>query len=117
MISALRPWTDSLLGRGTAAITVPIFDGALKPNQLLEEADTFAELESPEDLSTDGSSLFVADGNRVLRYDNDTAATIEQFDRKITGLSVLPRGGLAVALDGTEFALSVDLMTESRGRR
>ncbi len=105
MISALRPWTDSLLGRGTAAITVPIFDGALKPNQLLEEADTFAELESPEDLSTDGSSLFVADGNRVLRYDNDTAATIEQFDRKITALSVLPRGGLAVVLNGAELRI------------
>jgi hypothetical protein len=105
MINALRSWTDSLLGRGAAAITVPIFDGALKPNQLLEEAETFAELESPEDFSTDGSSLFVADGTRVLRYDGDVATTIERFDRRVTGLSVLPGGGLAVALDGTELRI------------
>ena len=43
MIAALRNWTDQLLGRGAAAITVPMFDGALKPNQILEQAETFAE--------------------------------------------------------------------------
>jgi len=35
VIAALRTWTDQLLGRGAAAITVPIFDGVLKPNQIL----------------------------------------------------------------------------------
>jgi sugar lactone lactonase YvrE len=102
VIGALRSWTDQLLGRGAAAITVPVFDGALKPNQILEQAETFAELEEPEDLATDGRSLFVADGARVLRYDGDTATTVAQVDRRITGLAVLPRGGLALALDGTE---------------
>lgn len=102
MIAALRSWTDQLLGRGAAAITVPIFDGALKPNQILEEAETFAELEHPEDLATDGRSLFVADGASVRRYDGDEATTVAQVDRRITGLAVLPGGGLALALDGTE---------------
>jgi sugar lactone lactonase YvrE len=102
VIGALRTWTDQLLGRGAAAITVPIFDGALKPNQVLEQAETFAELEAPEDLATDGNSLFVADGTRVLRYDGDTATTVAAVERRITGLAVLPGGGLAVALDGTE---------------
>ena len=102
MIAALRTWTDQLLGRGAAAITVPIFDGALKPNQILEQAETFAELEEPEDLATDGRSLFVADGACVLRYDGGAATTVAQVDRRITGLAILPRGGLAVALDGTE---------------
>ena len=102
MIAALRSWTDQLLGRGAAAITVPIFDGALKPNQILEQAETFAELEAPEDLATDGTSLFVADGACVLRYDDDTATAVAQVDGRITGLAILPHGGLAVALDGTE---------------
>ena len=102
MIGALRTLTDQLLGRGAAAITVPIFDGALKPNQILEQAETFAELEAPEDLATDGTSLFVADGACVLRYDDYTATTVAQVDRRITGVANLPRGGLAVALDGTE---------------
>jgi len=102
VIAALRTWTDQLLGRGAAAITVPIFDGALKPNQILEQAETFAELEEPEDLATDGRSLFVADGACVLRYDGGAATIVAQADRRITGLAILPRGGLAVALDGTE---------------
>jgi hypothetical protein len=102
VIAALRNWTDQLLGRGAAAITVPMFDGALKPNQILEQAETFAELEDPEDLATDGTSLFVADGATVLRYDGDVVTTVAQFDERITGLAVLPHGGLALALGGTE---------------
>jgi hypothetical protein len=102
VIGTLRTWTDQLLGRGAAAITVPIFDGALKPNQILEQAETFAELESPEDLATDGTSLFVADGASVLRYEGDMAITVAQVDGRITGLAVLPHGGLAVTLDGTK---------------
>ena len=102
MIAALRNWTDQLLGRGAAAITVPMFDGALKPNQILEQAETFAELEDPEDLATDGTSLFVADGATVLRYDGNAVTTVAQLDQRITGLAVLPHGGLALALGGTE---------------
>ena len=60
---------DQMLGRGDASITVPVFDGALKSNNILEEAATFAVLEAPEDLATDGRSLFVADGGTVLRYE------------------------------------------------
>jgi hypothetical protein len=102
VIAALRTLTDQFLGRGAAAITVPIFDGALKPNQILEQAETFAELEAPEDLATDGTSLFVADGSAVLRYDGDLATTVAQVDGRITALAMLPHGGLAVAIDGTE---------------
>jgi len=101
VIGALRTLTDQFLGRGAAAITVPIFDGALKPNQILEQAETFAELEAPEDLATDGTSLFVADGSSVLRYDGDLATTVAQVDGRITALAMLPHGGLAVAIDGT----------------
>ena len=105
MIPALRNLTDQFLGRGAAAITVPIFDGALKPNQILEQAETFAELEAPEDLATDGTSLFVADGSAVLRYDGDLATTVAQFDGRVTALAILPHGGLAVAIDGTQVRL------------
>jgi hypothetical protein len=105
VIAALRTLTDQCLGRGAAAITVPIFDGALKANQILEQAETFAELEAPEDIATDGTSLFVADGSAVLRYDGDLATTVTQVDGRITALAVLPHGGLAVAIDGTEVRL------------
>ena len=129
MIAVLREWKDRLLGRGDAAITVPVFDGALKSNNLLEEAAVWAQLDAPEDLATDGQSLFVADGATVLRYDaadhRASATVVHRFDRPVTALACLPgsdsrqggrsdgssdgrsgsgggNGGLAVALDGRE---------------
>ena len=111
MIDALIDWKDRLLGRGDASITVPVFDGALKSNNLLEEAATFATLEAPEDLATDGRSLYVADGGSVLRYDLDdapaaggsaAATTIHSGAAAVTALACLPGGGLALALGGQE---------------
>ena len=50
MIAALKNFTDRLLGRGDATITVPSFDGALKPNQILEKAEIVGQFDAPEDL-------------------------------------------------------------------
>lgn len=106
-MTALRALSDRLLGRGEAAITVPVFDGALKSNHLLETAPVFATLESPEDLASDGQSLYVADGPCVLRHaDPDAGAQaaqeLQRFDRPVTALAALPGGGLAIALAGRE---------------
>ena len=103
MIDALKQWTDRLLGRGDAAISVPVLDGALKSNRLIEDAEVVAELEAPEDLASDGRSLWVADGARVLRFDGEGAPSVEHgSDRTISALACLPTGGLAVALGGSE---------------
>jgi hypothetical protein len=110
MIGALKNWTDQFLGRGGASITVPVLDGALKSNQMLEDAEVFAQLKAPEDLATDGDSVFVADGMRVLRYDaladGGAAAEAARFDRPVTALACLAGGGLAVALDGREVRIA-----------
>lgn len=102
MIGALQAISDRLLGRGDASITVPIFDGALKPNQLLENAEVVARLDAADDMATDGTAVFVADGNTVLRMADAGAQQIARFDRPITALCALPDGGLAVAVDGRE---------------
>ena len=69
MIAGLKEFADRLLGRGDATITVPSFDGALKPNQILEKAETVAQLDAPEDLATDGKALYIADGAAIRRLD------------------------------------------------
>ena len=103
MISAFRAFADRLLGRGEATITVPSFDGALKPNQILEKAETIGQFEAPEDLATDGNELYIADGTAILRLDAAAPTTeVRRFDRPITALCCLPGGGIAVALDGRE---------------
>ena len=82
---ALRQWTDRLLGRGDAAISVPVLDGALKSNRLLEDVEVVAELDAPEDLASDGRSLFVADGARLWRFDASGARAVEHaFDAPIS---------------------------------
>jgi len=101
-MSALRAFADRLLGRGDATITVPSFDGALKPNQILEKAETVLQFDAPEDLATDGKTLYIADGTAILRLDGTAAAEVRRFDRTITALCCLTDGGMAVALDGRE---------------
>ncbi|MEP6837279.1 MAG: hypothetical protein ABJA75_04440 [Bradyrhizobium sp.] len=102
MIAALRDFADRLLGRGDATITVPSFDGALKPNQILEKAETLAQFDAPDDLATDGKVLYIADGAAIRRLDGVAVTELRRFDRSITALCCLPDGGLAVALDGRE---------------
>jgi sugar lactone lactonase YvrE len=100
LIGALAKLTDELLGRGDAAVTVPPFDGALKPNQYLEEAAVFAELDELEDLASDGRDLFVAQGQMVLRYRDGLATEVARFQQRVTALCASAEGELAVALDG-----------------
>ena len=110
MISAFRAFADRLLGRGEATITVPSFDGALKPNQILEKAETIGQFEAPEDLASDGHALYIADGTVMRRLDAaGTTTEIRRFDRPITALCCLPGGGMAVALEGREVRIFATL--------
>jgi hypothetical protein len=105
MIAALRTLSDRLLGRGEASITVPIFDGALKPNQMLERAEVVDRFDEANDIATDGRVLFVADGRRILRLADGAETEAAAFDRTVTALCALGDGGLAVALDGREVCI------------
>lgn len=98
-------FTDYLLGRRDAAVTVPPFDGALKFNQHLEEATVFAELDDLEDIASNGRDLFVAQGQRVLRYRDRLATEEARFEERVTALCVSPEDVIAVALDGRSVRL------------
>ncbi len=74
-----QEFANRFLGRGEATITVPSFDGALKPNQKLEAATTLLEGEALEDLATDGRKLYVADGHRLLRLDGSAATELRSL--------------------------------------
>jgi len=102
MIGAIRDFADRFIGRGDAAIAVPSFDGALKPNQKLEDAEVLLECVAPEDLATDGRAIYLADGPKLLRLDGGAARQLSVFEEPISALASLPGGGLAVALAGRE---------------
>jgi strictosidine synthase-like protein len=102
VIGAVREFVNRIVGRGDATIAVPSFDGALKPNQKLEEAETLLECAAPEDLATDGRAIYLADGPRLLRLDDGSANELRVFEEPISALASLPGGELAVALAGRE---------------
>jgi hypothetical protein len=90
----------ALFRRGGSSLSVPILDGALKPNNLLEQAPVFAEHADFEDiaLGADGT-LHAACGSTVVRFSSTgELTTIASFDATVTALAFLPDGGLAVAL-------------------
>jgi len=102
VIAGVLAWKDRLLGRGDAAITVPVFDGALKSNRLIEDATTVATLDAPMDVATDGQTVYVADGVRVLRLLPNGLHEVHRCAGPITALACMPEGGFAVALEGRE---------------
>jgi hypothetical protein len=105
VIGAVKQFADRFLGRGEATITVPSFDGALKPNQTLEAAETILERAAFADLASDGANLYLADGARLLRLDGATASELRAFDLPISALCALPGGRLAVALAGRDLRI------------
>ena len=105
MIPALEDFFDRILGRGDAAITVPTFDGALKPNQILERAEVVGEFAEPNDLACVGSALYLADGSVLRRCEGHSSPEVRRFDRPVSAVCGLPGGRLAVALAGTEICV------------
>jgi len=106
VIGALVEFKDRLLGRGEASITVPVFDGALKSNRVVEDAAVVADFEAPADLASDGKRVFVADGARVLCIDGDSGPVeMKRFALPVTALACPDPDGIAVALDGRQVAI------------
>lgn len=102
MMNAFRAGLDQFLGRGSASVTVPPMDGALKPNSLLDEAASVAQVAEPDNLAfLDGDPIFTS-GNQIHRLDRQTGktASLHQAAGGITALAVSPAQALAVAVDG-----------------
>lgn len=102
MLDTLRQFTDKLLGRGSAAITVPVMDGTLKPNRVLDEATVVAELPGIDDIAWDGRTLVASAGAVLYRLDGDRLVEQQRFDADITALALSRHGRLALALGGRQ---------------
>jgi len=105
MIAALREWSDRLLGRGSAAITVPVMDGMLKPNRVLDDAPVAAALPGLDDLASDGRTLWASAGAVLHRFDGGRFDESMRFDLPISALAIGPQGQLAVGLGGRSVRL------------
>lgn len=93
-IKAIQRFT----GRGEAAITMPPMDGALRPNQLLEEARVVAEAPGADNLADTGKDILFSSG-RDLRSLKD-GKVFRTFDAPVTALAASGDGRLAVGVQG-----------------
>lgn len=96
MIGALRNFSDRLLGRGAAALTVPPLDGALKPNNRLENAPFGIAAQEPDCLVKQGGRLLWAEGQRVMSETGQVAIA----GGEVTAVAASPAGRLAIAAQG-----------------
>ncbi|MDY0873822.1 SMP-30/gluconolactonase/LRE family protein [Dongia rigui] len=111
MIGALKNLSDRLLGRGAAALTVPPLDGALKPNNRLENAPLGIAAEMPDCLVQLGGRLLWAEGRRVM----SEAGQVASAGGEITALAASPSGRLAIAALGKGIAIDGVAVTSLAG--
>jgi hypothetical protein len=101
MSGVLRSFVDRIMGgRGEHSITVPVMDGALKPNDYLDRMPVLAALEAADNLVSDGAVAHLSSGASLYRLDADATLTLlgrETAD--ITFLALSPAGALAIGLD------------------
>lgn len=103
VIDFWRRNSDRLLGRGEAAVTLPPMDGALLPNNVLEQARKVAELPQIDNLVMHEGRLLCSAGHRLWAWQADTGLQPQvEFDAAVAALVSLSDGPLLAALvDGS----------------
>lgn len=96
MIGAVKRISDRLLGRGTAALTVPPLDGALRPNNRLEDAPRGIGAQAPDCLVLKDGRPVWSEGRRLMGEEGEIASARGE----ITALAVSAAGRFAVAAEG-----------------
>ncbi len=94
---------DRFIGRGEAAVTVPPMDGALRPNQVLEQAAVVAEARAPDNLVSYRGEVLFSSGRELRKLASNSV--VRSFDRTITCIAAAPDGHLAVGLLGADVVL------------
>ncbi|NRA86739.1 MAG: hypothetical protein HRU28_04945 [Rhizobiales bacterium] len=77
----------SLLGRGSASITVPTLDGAFRTNDLLESAELFVEKIGADCLANANGRLILSAGHQVYEMNKNECKSIAKFEAKVTALA------------------------------
>ena len=105
MLKQLKRARDRFFGVGEADTSVPVLDGPLKPNHILENAAVFFEASDLEDLcvAADGR-LAVASGSAVLVLgEAGQAHTLATLDEPIQALAAYRDGLVAAACGSLHF--------------
>jgi hypothetical protein len=88
-------------GRGEFSITVPVMDGALKPNDALEQASGMAMIPEVDNAVTVKGGLLVSSGTRILELKGRSEPRVHSdYQAPVSCVATSKGGALAVGLDG-----------------
>jgi hypothetical protein len=101
MISALRQAWHGLWGSGEFSVTVPIMDGALRPNNALDTAETLLLAPDADNLAGHAGKLYFTQGRRLMTLGVAKAGpvVVEELAADVAALAVSRDGEVVVALD------------------
>ncbi len=88
-----------ILGRGDAAMHVPVMDGPLKPNNRLDVAERVTEVPELDNLVSCEGKLWATSETQLGVLSNDRLETVHTFSSTITCLAVSETSRLAIGLD------------------
>jgi hypothetical protein len=108
MFAHIQRAKERLFNRSAGDTSVPVFDGAFKPNNLLDTAEILFEHPELADMVIDSrGELFVACGNKVLRatigQDKGIGESIAELSNQINVLCSFKDGLVAATEDGIFF--------------
>lgn len=99
---SFRKWWDDFRGAGDASVTIPSMDGALRPNNLLERAETLFAAEGVSNLTRAGDEVFFSSGRDVYSLSSTAPAPklISSHSAVISALAAHADGTQVIGLSG-----------------
>ncbi|MGH6884178.1 MAG: hypothetical protein ACREFM_24870 [Hypericibacter sp.] len=109
MIAAFKKAYDTFRGVAPPERTVPVMDGPLRPNTLLDQAPAVLELAGVDNLLDTPNGLLCSVGADLMSLDGPggglSARPVQSFANPITCLASDGADGLAIGLDGSGLVL------------
>ena len=109
-----RQWNRLVGGGGEFSVTVPVMDGPLKPNNLVDEAESLLVCPGADNVVADGERLLFSQGAKLLEWDRSgRLSEVASLDANVTAIAVGPDGSIAAGLVGA----GVEIVGSDGGRR
>lgn len=105
MVKTIRKAWERFFGIGEASVAIPVLDGALKPNNILEDATVLLEHGGLEDIAIGSDGLlYAAAGNEVLQVGATGAIRpVARFGSPIHAIASFAHGLAAASSEGLSF--------------
>jgi hypothetical protein len=99
MLERFSRWADQFFRRGNFSVTVPVMDGPLRPNRVLEEAPVVFRADALDNLTNAGGAVLCSSGPQLLQWHpgEREPSNLALFDSVVSALAHHAGDAVAVA--------------------